>query len=71
MISSARTSVVSRLLERLNLRFPTLFLLFAVFTLADLLIPDLIPFVDEIVMALATAVFGMWKKKKSEETWEP
>ena len=46
--SSLRTSVISLLLRRLNLRFPGLFLILAILTLADLLIPDLIPFVDGI-----------------------
>ncbi len=71
MVSPARASVISRLLERLNLRFPTLFLLFGILTLLDFLVPDLIPFVDEIMLALTTALFGTWKKKKGEGVREP
>ncbi len=37
------------LLRRMSLRFPTLFLLFAVLTVLDLLIPDIIPFAMRLV----------------------
>lgn len=59
-----RVSLIDRVLSRLNLRFPSLFLLFAGLTLADLLIPDVIPFADEIGLALLTLLFGMWKDRK-------
>ncbi len=64
MIQPARVSLVSRLLERLNLRFPTLFLLFGLLTLIDFIVPDVLPFVDEIGLAMITTLFGMWKKRK-------
>jgi uncharacterized protein DUF6116 len=51
---------MGRLLRRMNLRFPTLFLLFAVLTVLDLLIPDFIPFVDEFGLALITFILGLW-----------
>ncbi len=63
-ISSQRTSIAMRLLGRLNLRFPGLFLLLALLTLADVLIPDIIPFADEIGLALLTLLFGSWKNRK-------
>ena len=59
-----RVSLIDRVLSRLNLCFPSLFLLFAGLTLADLLIPDVIPFADEIGLALLTLLFGMWKDRK-------
>jgi hypothetical protein len=59
-----RVSLIGRLLTRLNLRFPTLFLLFAGLTFIDLLIPDVIPFADEIGLALLTLLFGLWKNRK-------
>ncbi len=65
MIQPARVSLVSRLLERLNLRFPTLFLLFGLLTLIDFIVPDVLPFVDEIGLAMIATLFGMWKKRKS------
>lgn len=64
MIQPARLSIASRLLKRLNLRFPTLFLILGIITLSDIIIPDLIPFVDEIGFAVLTTLFGMWKSRK-------
>jgi len=68
MNSSARVSAATRLLKNLNLRFPTLFLILAAITLLDLLIPDFIPYIDEIGLALLTILFGMWKDRKSRAT---
>ena len=59
-----RISLIGRVLARLNLRFPALFLLFAGLTLADLLIPDVIPLADEIGLALLTLLFGLWKDRR-------
>jgi Family of unknown function (DUF6116) len=59
-----RVSFIGRVLARLNLRFPALFLLFAGLTLADLFIPDVIPFADEIGLALLTLLFGLWKDRR-------
>lgn len=68
MASTDRVSLIGRLLQRLNLRFPSLFLLFAGLTLADLVIPDVIPFADEIGLALLTLLFGLWKDRKRAST---
>ena len=57
---------VERLLGRLNLRFPGLFLLLLLVTAADFVVPDVIPFADEIVLALLTALFGLWKSKRRD-----
>ncbi len=67
MNSSTPTSVVSRLLQRLNLRFPTLVFILGLLTVIDILVPDFIPFVDEIGLALLTVLFGMWKNRKSPD----
>ncbi len=64
-ISMQRASIAARLLRRLNLRFPGLFLILAILTLADLLVPDIIPFADEIGLALLTLLLGSWKNRKS------
>lgn len=54
-------SFVERAASRL--KFPQAFgLLVAVFVL-DLMIPDLIPFVDEVLLGLATIVFGLWRER--------
>ena len=63
--SMDRVSLLGRLLQRLQLRFPTLFVVFAVLTLLDLIIPDVIPLADEIGLALLTLLFGMWKDRRS------
>ena len=62
------TSFASRLLKRLNLRFPTLFLILGSLTLIDIAIPDFIPFVDEIGLALLTALFALWKDRRGVKT---
>jgi len=56
--------MLTALLGRLNLRFPALFLILLTVTVADLLIPDPLPFVDEIVLAVLTALFGLWRKRR-------
>ena len=60
----ARVNLIGRLLARLNLRFPGLFALLAAVLVADLVVPDPIPFLDEIVLALLTALFGLWKSRR-------
>lgn len=64
MIPVSRVSLLKRLLMRLNLRFPTLFLILGILTIGDVLIPDFIPFIDEIGLAILTTLFGMWKSRK-------
>ena len=59
-----RVSLLGRILQRLNLRFPALFVLFALLTLADLIVPDVIPLIDEIGLALLTLLLGMWKDRR-------
>lgn len=48
-----------------RLRFPTLFLLTASVFILDLLIPDVIPFADEIFLGLVTALIGSIRRKES------
>ncbi|MGH9459833.1 MAG: DUF6116 family protein [Vicinamibacteria bacterium] len=63
----------SRLIERFasRLRFPYLFLLIAVLFVADLIIPDVIPFIDEILLGLVGVLFGTWKERKSVASKPP
>lgn len=60
-----RVSLLGRVLQRLNLRFPSLFVFFAVLTLADFIVPDVIPLADEIGLALLTLLLGMWKDRRA------
>lgn len=47
-----------------RLRFPNLFLLVLVCFVADLLLPDFIPFLDEILLGLCTLMLAAWKNKR-------
>jgi hypothetical protein len=58
-------AILTRLLARLNLRFPTLFTFFALLTLLDLVLPDPIPFADELGLALLTLLLGLWRERRS------
>jgi hypothetical protein len=49
-----------------HLRFPRLAVLTAVFFLADLIVPDLIPLADEIALGLLTALLGSWRGRRKE-----
>jgi hypothetical protein len=47
-----------------GLRFPTLFALVATLFVVDLLVPDLIPFVDEVMLALGTLLVAAFRKRR-------
>lgn len=46
-----------------RLRFPWLFALTALLLVIDLLVPDPVPLLDEIVLALLTLLFGTWRRR--------
>jgi hypothetical protein len=48
-----------------TLRYPTLFKLAAALFLVDLVIPDPIPFLDELLFGLTTLLLANWKTRKS------
>lgn len=50
-----------------RLRFPYVFLLTAVVFVANLLIPDVIPMVDEILIGLVTIALAKLKKPPAQE----
>lgn len=54
-----------------RLRFPTLFLLTTVVFLLNLFIPDIIPFVDEIILGLTAAMLGNLRKKPADNKIDP
>ena len=56
--------IVRRIVERLPMRFRGTFLLLLAITLIDFMVPDVIPFVDEIVLALLTILFGLWRDRR-------
>ncbi len=53
-----------------RLRFPQLFAITLILFIVDLIVPDMIPFVDELLLGLATLLLGSWKKRR-ETTREP
>lgn len=47
-----------------RLRFPTLFLVTLGLFALDLVIPDIMPFADEILLGLGALLVSMWKKDR-------
>jgi hypothetical protein len=66
--SVATRNPVARLLLRWlgGLRFPQLFLVFAGLFAVDFVMPDLIPFVDEIMLGIATLLLGSLRRRRDE-----
>jgi hypothetical protein len=50
-----------------RLRFPVLFAVVAALFVADLIVPDLLPFADELLLAMLTVLFATWRKKRRPE----
>ena len=50
-----------------RLRFPTLFLITAGLFLFDVVVPDLVPFVDEILLGLGTLILSSWKRGRGND----
>ena len=48
-----------------RLRFPTLFLVTLGLFAVDVVVPDLVPFADEILLGLGALLFSAWKKPKA------
>lgn len=46
-----------------GLRFPTLFWITAGLFLLDLILPDLVPFADELLLGLLALLFGSLKRR--------
>ena len=49
-----------------GLRYPQLFLLFAALFGIDFVLPDVIPFVDEILLALGTLLLGSLRRRRDD-----
>jgi hypothetical protein len=58
--------MIGRLITRLtaNLRYPTLFLIVGALFLINVVVPDFIPFYDEILLAMLTVLIGSIRKKR-------
>jgi hypothetical protein len=59
--------IISRLMGyAAGLRFPRLLALTAALFVLDVLVPDVIPFVDEILLGLAALLLGSLKKHRRQ-----
>lgn len=47
-----------------GLRFPVLFLVTAGLFVVDLFVPEPVPFVDELILGLATLLLASWKRRR-------
>ena len=54
-----------------RLKFPQAFAFFVALFLFDLIIPDFVPFVDEILLGLGAALCGMWRERVSPPRTAP
>ena len=60
--------IIEAFLKNANqLRFRNLFFLVMSLFLVDLLIPDFIPFIDEIILGLLAIILANWKKERNQD----
>ena len=57
--------IIQKVLGGMNRRFAGSLALLATVFVLDLFIPDFIPFVDEIILAILTMIFALWKERRS------
>ncbi len=50
-----------------QLRFKNLFFMVLALFFVDLLIPDFIPFIDEIILGLLAIILANWKKERNQD----
>ena len=48
-----------------GLRFPALFLITLGIFVVDVIVPDVIPLADELLLGMITLLLGTWKKRRS------
>jgi hypothetical protein len=54
-----------------RLKYPQLFKLAALLFALDLVVPDFVPFADELLLGLATLLLGNWKQRRGERDVTP
>ena len=60
--------IIEAFLKNANqLRFRNLFFLVMSLFLVDLLVPDFIPFIDEIILGLLAIILANWKKERNQD----
>jgi hypothetical protein len=61
-------SMIEMFLKNANqLRFRNLFFIVLGLFFVDLLIPDFIPFIDEIILGLLAIILANWKKERNQD----
>jgi hypothetical protein len=62
-------SMIEMFLKNANqLRFRNLFFMVIGLFFVDLLLPDFIPFIDEIILGLLAIILANWKKERNKDT---
>lgn len=64
MADAVSKGVIEGFISRL--RYPQLFFVLAALFVVDLFVPDLIPFADELLLGLLTALVGRMRKPRPE-----
>ena len=54
-----------------KLSYPRLFALSAALFALDVVVPDFVPFADELLLGLGTLLLANWKKRKEPEGAKP
>lgn len=72
-MTDPRSIPVGGLLTRFlgRLRFPQLFVVLAGLLLLDLVVPDPIPFLDEVILAIFTLLVGLWRERGDDPYVRP
>lgn len=48
-----------------RLRYPTLFKITALLFAVNVVVPDMVPFIDEILLGLGTLLLASWKDRRA------
>ena len=63
------SSMIEKFLNNANrLKFKNLFFLVISLFLIDLLVPDFVPFIDEIILGLLAIILANWKKGRNQDS---
>ena len=61
-------SIIETFLKNANqLKFKNLFFLVISLFIIDLIVPDFIPFIDEIILGLLAIILANWKKERKQD----
>ena len=70
-VAAPRKTLISALVAYLaRLRFPVLLAITAALFLVDLMVPDVLPLVDEALLGLVTVLLASWRKRRVEPAGE-